>query len=52
MLPTMDEVLTALIIKDVSLSAANTQTVCSQCKRPGYPAEWCYELYPELRDHM
>jgi hypothetical protein len=52
MLPTMDEALTALIIKDVSLSAANTQTVCSQCKRPGYPAERCYELYPVLRDHM
>jgi galactose-1-phosphate uridylyltransferase len=39
MLPTMDEALSALIIAEISLSAARTQTVCPHCKRCGHPAE-------------
>lgn len=40
-IPTMDEALTDLIIKEVSLSAAHTKTFCSHCKGTGHTAERC-----------
>jgi hypothetical protein len=39
--PNMDEALNDLNIKEVSMSAAHTQTVCSHCKGSGHTAERC-----------